>query len=140
METVPYPTPTGGPSRASKSARAPGVIPRRCLVSDTRDQSTRLDRGRGLAWLFPHAQHAHRRAVRKGAGRGERQIVLVLSAGATNREIGRRLRLAEGTVKVHLHHIYRKLGIADQTALAVLVHTPLMRLSRYAAAVTALRR
>jgi two-component system nitrate/nitrite response regulator NarL len=49
--------------------------------------------------------------------------VLVLSAGATNREIGRRLRLAESTVKVHLHHIYRKLGITDQTALAVLVHT-----------------
>jgi two-component system, NarL family, nitrate/nitrite response regulator NarL len=53
----------------------------------------------------------------------ERQIVLVLPADATNREIGRRLRLAERTVKVHLHHIYRKLGITDQTALAVLVHT-----------------
>ena len=53
----------------------------------------------------------------------ERQIVLVLSEGATNREIGRRLRLAEGTVKVHLHHIYRKLGIPNRTTLAVLVHT-----------------
>ena len=53
----------------------------------------------------------------------ERQIVLVLSEGVTNREIARRLRLAEGTVKVHLHHIYRKLGIANRTALAVLAHT-----------------
>jgi DNA-binding NarL/FixJ family response regulator len=53
----------------------------------------------------------------------ERQIVLVLSEGVTNREIGRRLKLAEGTVKVHLHHIYRKLGIANRTALAVLAHT-----------------
>ncbi len=53
----------------------------------------------------------------------ERQIVLVLSDGATNREIGRRLRLAEGTVKIHLHHIYRKLGIPNRTALAVLAHT-----------------
>jgi two-component system nitrate/nitrite response regulator NarL len=53
----------------------------------------------------------------------ERQIVLVLSEGATNKEIGRRLRLAEGTVKVHLHHIYRKLGIANRTELAVLAHT-----------------
>ena len=50
----------------------------------------------------------------------ERQIILVLSDGITNKEIGRRLRLAEGTVKVHLHHIYRKLGIANRTALAVL--------------------
>ena len=53
----------------------------------------------------------------------ERQIVLVLSEGATNREIGRRLRLAEGTVKVHLHHIYRKLGIPNRTTLAVRVNT-----------------
>ena len=53
----------------------------------------------------------------------ERQIVLALSEGATNREIGRRLRLAEGTVKVHLHHIYRKLGIPNRTTLAVLAHT-----------------
>ncbi len=53
----------------------------------------------------------------------ERQIMLVLSEGLTNREIGRRLRLAEGTVKVHLHHIYHKLGIANRTTLAVLAHT-----------------
>ena len=53
----------------------------------------------------------------------ERQIILVLSDGVTNKEIGRRLRLAEGTVKVHLHHIYRKLGIANRTALAVLAHS-----------------
>ena len=53
----------------------------------------------------------------------ERQIMLAVSEGATNREIGRRLRLAEGTVKVHLHHIYRKLGIANRTALAILAHT-----------------
>jgi DNA-binding NarL/FixJ family response regulator len=53
----------------------------------------------------------------------ERQIILVVSEGVTNKEIGRRLRMAEGTVKVHLHHIYRKLGIANRTALAVLAHT-----------------
>jgi two-component system nitrate/nitrite response regulator NarL len=39
------------------------------------------------------------------------------------KEIGRRLRRAEGTVKVHLHHIYRKLGIANRPALAALAHT-----------------
>jgi len=49
----------------------------------------------------------------------ERQVVVVLSEGLTNKEIGRRLRLAEGTVKVHLHHIYRKVGIANRTALAL---------------------
>jgi two-component system nitrate/nitrite response regulator NarL len=53
----------------------------------------------------------------------ERQIVRVMAEGLTNQEIAQRLRLAEGTVKVHLHQIYRKLGIANRTALAILAHT-----------------
>ena len=58
--------------------------------------------------------------------------MLVLSEGVTNKEIGRRLSVAEGTVKVHLHRIYRKLGIANRTALAILAHTKsLMRLNRH---------
>jgi two-component system nitrate/nitrite response regulator NarL len=53
----------------------------------------------------------------------EHQIIQVLAEGITNKEIGRRLGLTEGTVKVHLHRIYRKLGIANRTALAVLAPT-----------------
>jgi two-component system nitrate/nitrite response regulator NarL len=53
----------------------------------------------------------------------EHQIVQVLAEGITNKEIGRRLGLTEGTVKVHLHRIYRKLGIANRTVLAVLAPT-----------------
>jgi len=55
--------------------------------------------------------------------RREHQIVQVLAEGITNKEIGRRLGLTEGTVKVHLHRIYRKLGIANRTVLAVLAPT-----------------
>ena len=51
----------------------------------------------------------------------ERQIVLVLSEGLSNKGIARRLRLTEGTVKVHLHNIYQKLGISNRTALAATV-------------------
>jgi DNA-binding CsgD family transcriptional regulator len=53
----------------------------------------------------------------------ERQVILMLSQGVTNKQIARPLRLAEGTVKVDLHRIYRKLGIANRTTLAVLAHT-----------------
>src|SRR6266851_4168861 len=53
----------------------------------------------------------------------ERQIVRVMAEGLTNKEIAQWLRLAEGTVKVHLHRIYQKLGIANRTALAMLAHT-----------------
>jgi len=53
----------------------------------------------------------------------EYQIIQVLPEGITNKEIGRRLGLTEGTIKVHLHRIYRKLGIANRTMLAVLAPT-----------------
>ena len=53
----------------------------------------------------------------------ERQIVRVMAEGLTNKEVAQRLRVAEGTVKVHLHRIYRKLGIANRTALAILAYT-----------------
>ncbi len=53
----------------------------------------------------------------------ERQIVRIMAEGLTNKEMALRLGLAAGTVKVHLHRIYRKLGIANRTALAILAHT-----------------
>jgi len=53
----------------------------------------------------------------------ERQIVRPMAEGLSNKEMAQRLGLAEGTVKVHLHKIYRKLGIATRTALAILAHT-----------------
>ena len=55
--------------------------------------------------------------------RREREIVLALAEGLSNKEVGRRLNLSEGTVKVHLHNIYSKLGVKNRTALAVLAFT-----------------
>ena len=52
----------------------------------------------------------------------QRQIVRELARGFTNKEIGRRLGVAEGTVKVQRNRIYRKLGIANRPALAVMAH------------------
>jgi two-component system, NarL family, nitrate/nitrite response regulator NarL len=42
--------------------------------------------------------------------RHERQIVLMVASGLSNKDVGRRLDLSEGTVKVHVHNIYTKLG------------------------------
>jgi len=47
----------------------------------------------------------------------ERQIMHLVCDGQSNKEVGRHLYLAEGTVKVHLHHIYQKLAIRNRTAL-----------------------
>jgi two-component system nitrate/nitrite response regulator NarL len=50
----------------------------------------------------------------------ERQIMRLVSEGLSNKAIGRRLNIADGTIKVHLHNIYQKLGINNRTVLAAL--------------------
>jgi len=49
----------------------------------------------------------------------EREIALAVAEGLPNKLICRRLNIAEGTVKIHLHNIYEKLGIFNRTMLAV---------------------
>ena len=48
----------------------------------------------------------------------EHQIGALVSEGLSNKQIGRRLNLSEGTIKVHLHNIYQKLTITNRTELA----------------------
>jgi two-component system, NarL family, nitrate/nitrite response regulator NarL len=50
----------------------------------------------------------------------ERQVVVSLCEGNSNKMIARQLNLTEGTVKVHLSNIYNKLGVANRTALTAL--------------------
>jgi DNA-binding NarL/FixJ family response regulator len=50
----------------------------------------------------------------------ERQIMRLVSEGLSNKEIGRRLNIVDGTIKVHLHNIFQKLEISNRTVLAKL--------------------
>jgi DNA-binding NarL/FixJ family response regulator len=47
----------------------------------------------------------------------EREVMLLVADGLSNKEVGRRLNLSDGTVKIHLHNIYQKVGVANRTAL-----------------------
>jgi RNA polymerase sigma factor (sigma-70 family) len=49
----------------------------------------------------------------------ERQIVQLLVQGMTNKEIAQRLGIVEDTVKKHLHHVYKKLGVRRRVLLIV---------------------
>jgi DNA-binding CsgD family transcriptional regulator len=51
----------------------------------------------------------------------EREVSLLAAKGHANKVIARELNVAEGTVKIHLHRVYRKLGINGRFALAVRV-------------------
>jgi two-component system nitrate/nitrite response regulator NarL len=49
----------------------------------------------------------------------EREIVQRLAKGSSNKEIARDLDLAESTVKIHVQHILRKLGLNSRVQAAV---------------------
>lgn len=49
----------------------------------------------------------------------EREILLLVARGATNREIGEALFITEGTVKNHMSNILSKLGLRDRTQAAL---------------------
>ena len=50
----------------------------------------------------------------------ERDVLRLMVEGLANKEIAQRLQVFEGTVKSHLHNIYRKLSVTNRTALAAI--------------------
>src|SRR6266566_2772756 len=72
-----------------------------------------------LALLDAEHKHEQKRCARTVLTERERQIIELVSEGLSNKQVGRRLDLSEGTIKVHLHHIYQKLAINNRTALAI---------------------
>lgn len=52
----------------------------------------------------------------------ERDVLALLAAGFSNARIGKRLHLVEGTVKIHVGAILRKLDVDNRVQAAVLAH------------------
>lgn len=50
----------------------------------------------------------------------EREILVAVGQGASNKEVARDLGIAESTVKIHVQHLLRKLGVASRVHLAVI--------------------
>lgn len=78
----------------------------------------------GGKWFDPVAvAHAlDRAAARAGANtltRRERDVAKLVSSGKRNRDIAAVLGISEGTVKMHLHNTYAKLGLETRTQLAM---------------------
>jgi DNA-binding NarL/FixJ family response regulator len=49
----------------------------------------------------------------------ELDVVRLVARGLRNREIGKQLVITEGTVKIHLSNIYKKLQVSTRLMLAV---------------------
>jgi DNA-binding NarL/FixJ family response regulator len=52
----------------------------------------------------------------------ERQVLVLLAQGATNRQIGAELYMAEKTASVHVSRILAKLGVSRRTEAAAVAH------------------
>jgi two-component system nitrate/nitrite response regulator NarL len=50
----------------------------------------------------------------------EQEILRGIARGASNKEIGRDLGIAETTVKIHVQHVLRKLDVASRVQAAVI--------------------
>jgi len=59
----------------------------------------------------------------------ELNVLRLLADGKTNKEIGAALSIAEGTVKVHVTHLFEKLGVSNRTeAITAAVRRGLVRM------------
>jgi len=47
----------------------------------------------------------------------EREVILRVAEGLSNKEVAHHLSLCEGTIKIHLHNVYKKVGVTNRTAL-----------------------
>ncbi len=50
----------------------------------------------------------------------EKEVLVLISKGKTNREIASELCISENTVKNHLSHIFKKLHATDRTKAAII--------------------
>jgi ATP/maltotriose-dependent transcriptional regulator MalT len=79
-----------------------------------RAMDSRLARKAGITVRMPDSK--------SGLGslsKREREILDLVVLGSTNREMAKALFITETTVKVHLRHIYEKLGVRSRTEAAV---------------------
>ena len=53
----------------------------------------------------------------------ESEVLFLVSRGISNKEIAQRLGLSDGTVKQHVHHIFRKTGARRRSDIVVLMAT-----------------
>ena len=79
--------------------------------------------GNGGRWFDPdleeRALDLGKRGDRSALTPRERKLVALVAQGMRNREIAAELGITEGTVKVYLHAIFDKLGVASRTELAI---------------------
>jgi len=77
---------------------------------------------RGESPLAPKAASAviaARTKVKPDLSERESEVLVLIATGMTNKEIARRMGIAEKTVKSHLTNIFQQIGVRDRTQAAL---------------------
>jgi DNA-binding NarL/FixJ family response regulator len=102
--------------RSSGKVGAPtteGVHPINSIVSA-------VDQGEGLVVQEANtAANMDDNPTASGLTERQKAVLALLGRGESNKAIARRLNIREGTVKVHVRHIMRRMGAANRTQVAV---------------------
>lgn len=59
--------------------------------------------------------------ISKRLTRREREIALLIVDSLTSKQIASRLELSEGTVKLHLHAVFQKLGVSKRSDMVIML-------------------
>jgi len=94
-----------------------GVLRRNAPVADIVACLDRVSRGQHWTDSLYEPLFHHPRRSRLTAH--ETEMVRLVSAGLSNKQIGAALGITEGTVKGNLLKVFRKVGVADRLALAM---------------------
>ena len=62
-----------------------------------------------------HTSHLRKRSAEVGLTPRQLEILRLVAAGSTNRQIARTLTISEATARTHLANIYTKLGATNRT-------------------------
>ena len=49
----------------------------------------------------------------------ERAVALLIAGGLSNKDIARELGLSPGTIKTHVHNIFKKLGVSNRQSIII---------------------
>lgn len=117
-------------ARLLASDPAPGAIA--LALGDTRLDCALLRRTDSDEWLFRLAEHRegdHERllAERHGLTSREAEVLLWISRGKQNREVGEILRISPRTVNKHLEQIFQKIGVENRASAAAIAVGTLSR-------------
>ena len=69
---------------------------------------------------IPHEENLAIKTVLEKLSRREREVMIMLGHGASNKEIAQSLDLVESTVKIYMQGILRKLNLSNRVQAALL--------------------